>query len=413
MASVKLMIDRRTVQEDAMYPIRFRIYNNNSSTTIDIGVNVVARLFKGDPLQAVDKAFPNATVINTRVRQKYAEILAAINSLDFMGKLDRMSASDIRAFILSNRLTPDGRMREGVLPAEEVEETHSFSNAIEEHIRNCRAERTRSCYEYANAKLQAFCKQKEISFEELTYSKICAFDRWMEQSGLRMNTRGIVMRNIRCVFNNAIKEDVIPPTLYPFRKFSIKNARKEKDVLPPEVFRKLRDMELVGRKKKARDYFLLSFYLCGINPIDLYNLPLPNSDGIVTFVPQKIAHKEPLPVHLRVEPEAQAIADAYKDKYERLLVDFSNHYPYNSMKWNYAHELRLLGEELGVKLYFYVARYTWATYADHLEVSHDVISKALGHADDNITDRHYIDFDWERVYRANRKVLDYVSGVSH
>ena len=157
MASVKLMIDRRTVQEDAMYPIRFRIYNNNSSTTIDIGVNVVARLFKGDPLQAVDKAFPNATVINTRVRQKYAEILAAINSLDFMGKLDRMSASDIRAFILSNRLTPDGRMRDGVLPAEEVEETHSFSNAIEEHIRNCRAERTKSCYEYANAKMQAFC----------------------------------------------------------------------------------------------------------------------------------------------------------------------------------------------------------------------------------------------------------------
>lgn len=407
MASVKLMIDRRTVQADSMYPIRFRIYNNNSSTTIDIGVNVVARLFKGDPLQAVDKSFPNAAVINTRVRQKYSEILAAINALDFMGKLERMSAAEIRTFILSNKLTPDGRMR-GELMAEEKDETHSFTDAMREYIANSRTDKTRYAYEYANGKLEMFCKQKQITFEELTYSKICAFDRWMEQQGLKMNTRGIVFRNIRTVFNRAIKDDLIPPTLYPFRKFSIKSARKEKDILPLDVLRRLRDMPLVGRKKKARDYFLLSFYLCGINPVDLYNLPLPDVNGVVTFVRQKIAHKEPLPVHLRVEPEAESIAASYVDKYGRLFVDFSNHYPYESMKWNYAHELRLIGEELGVKLYFYVARYTWATYADHLEISHDVISKALGHSDETLTDRHYIDFDWERVYRANRKVLDYV-----
>lgn len=407
MASVKLIIDRRTLQEDSMYPIRFRIYTKNSSTTIDIGVNVVERLFKGDPLQAVDKSFPNATMINTRVRQKYSEILAALNALDFMGKLDSMSAADIRTFILSNKLTAAGRIREDVLQ-EYTSPTHSFTDAMREYIDNSRAYKTKFAYEYANTKLEAFFGQKRINFEDLTYAKICAFDRWMEQQGLKMNTRGIVFRNIRTVFNRAIKDDVIPPTLYPFRKFSIKSARKEKDILPLDVLRRLRDMPLVGRQKKARDYFMLSFYLCGINPIDLYNLPLPDKNGNVSFIRQKIAHKEPLPVHLHIEPEAQEIADCYRDKYERLFVDFSNHYAYDSMKWNYAHELRLLGEQLGVKLYFYVARYTWATYADHLEISHDVISKALGHSDETLTDRHYIDFDWERVRRANRKVLDYV-----
>lgn len=40
-----------------------------------------------------------------------------------------------------------------------------------------------------------------------------------------------------------------------------------------------------------------------------------------------------------------------------------------------------IGKKIDHHLYFYMARYTWATFADNIGVSHDVISKALGHSD--------------------------------
>lgn len=67
-------------------------------------------------------------------------------------------------------------------------------------------------------------------------------------------------------------------------------------------------------------------------------------------------------------------------------------------------------EHRGADLYW--ARYTWATLADKLGVSEKEISKGLGHVDTSIAGKFYISYDWTKVDRANRTVLDYLSNMA-
>ena len=55
----------------------------------------------------------------------------------------------------------------------------------------------------------------------------------------------------------------------------------------------------------------------------------------------------------------------------------------------------------------YWARHSWATIAASLDIPRDTIAHALGHGNNTVTDI-YIDFDQEKVDKANRRVLDWV-----
>ena len=59
----------------------------------------------------------------------------------------------------------------------------------------------------------------------------------------------------------------------------------------------------------------------------------------------------------------------------------------------------------------YWARHTWATIAHKIGVSKDVISLALGHEFGCKTTSIYIDYDMEKVDKANRQVLDYLENL--
>lgn len=61
---------------------------------------------------------------------------------------------------------------------------------------------------------------------------------------------------------------------------------------------------------------------------------------------------------------------------------------------------------------FYWARYSWATYASKIDISDSVISKALGHSVTTLAEKKYISFDWTKVDKANRQVIDYVVNIN-
>ena len=167
-------------------------------------------------------------------------------------------------------------------------------------------------------------------------------------------------------------------------------------------------LELTGELKPAQDFFLLSFYLCGINPIDLFQLYKPNRKGVVTFTRQKIAHTEPQPIHLTIPEEAQRIIERYQGA--EHLLQFTERHTYETFIRRIDRNIKRIGDMLDLHLYMYMARYTWATFADHLGVPHEVISKALGHTDSTTAERYYISFNWDKVTKANRQVIDYLHG---
>lgn len=64
------------------------------------------------------------------------------------------------------------------------------------------------------------------------------------------------------------------------------------------------------------------------------------------------------------------------------------------------------------RLTSYWARHTWATIASELNISEDVISRALGHSFSTgaAVTQVYINFNKSKIDQANRKVIDYILG---
>ena len=175
-----------------------------------------------------------------------------------------------------------------------------------------------------------------------------------------INTRGIHFRNIRAVFNRAIDDEICPQELYPFRKFKIKAAEKEKEFLPVESFRKLLELKFTKNEKTlemARDIFLLSFYFCGINPIDLFNLTEIKNNRII-FVRQKTSGKVTTPIKISIQPEAMALIEKYKG--ESKVFCFDSHYiDYK----NFYHTIQLRIRKLGKMIEQPNLSLYWARYS--------------------------------------------------
>lgn len=391
MAKVSIVLDQRKANKDGLFPIKLQITSNGTATMVSTGVFVPARAFAKGKDKPIRSAYPNSVNLNKMVYGLYLKYANAINGLLISNNVFTMTATDIREYI------------EGKKKAKPV----SLSQSLLYKKENSRAQKTGDGYSYANDTLCRFMNKSDVKFDDMNYANLCAFDRWMENNKLSINTRGNIMRYIRCAFNTAIKEDVIPRSLYPFDKFTIKRVQKAKEYISVSNMRLLINMELSSQNLTiARDLFMLSFYLCGINLTDLLSMQKPNAAGEVVYVRKKIEYHEPEPVRISLTPEARAIVDKYAGK-DRLLC-FCEEHAYNTFTRRVSFGLSRIGDMLGIHLHPYMARYTWATYADHLEISHDVISKALGHTDNSTAERYYISFDWGRVDCANRKVLDYV-----
>ncbi|MDP2235029.1 MAG: site-specific integrase [Bacteroidales bacterium] len=200
----------------------------------------------------------------------------------------------------------------------------------------------------------------------------------------------------------------------PFSKFKIPSYElPKKRSLPVEQIRAIRDAEIPAsdkRKTMARDLFMLSFYLCGINSVDLFNDPTIKEGRIIyNRMKTKDRRKDSAEMSLKIESEAQNILSKYM-KGEKPIFSklYANHLNFNR---NINKGLTQLAEELGMERFtFYSARHSWATIAiNDCHIDKYIVHQALNHVDQamKITD-YYITRDWSMIDRANRKVLDYL-----
>lgn len=398
MAKVTIILDKRVADKQGLFPVKLRISAQGSNTSISTGVYIREDAFIGEPERTIDNSYPQAKQLNQNLYALYFRYISAIVDLERSGRLAAMTASDIRNFVTGT----DAKV--------EKKEKHPFIASMRSYRNLCRADKTKEGFDYTMRLIARFRpKPEELQFEDITYQFLTEFDRQMESNGIGLATRGIVFRNMRTLYNYAINNDWVDMRLYPFRKFKIKQSHKEKVYLSEEKMHALLSLDLSAEQgngmELARDFFLLSFMLCGINPIDLYNLPAEEEQ--ISFVRQKIKFHDPQPIHIRLQPEAKYLISQHKGN-QHLINLCEKYLSFESCYHFMKHRLKKLGERIGCPdITFYWARYTWATYASKIDISDSTISKALGHADSTLAEKRYISFDWSKVDKANRRVIDY------
>lgn len=432
MARLRLDIDTRSLKNGAAQ-IRLRINHKGTSAYYGTGVYVEPRYFVGSSLyDPVSRKAPTAAVIRERVGQMVGRVDEFLNETD-RSELDRMTATDIREAALGvKRSGTDGAQGAAVASVvrsigSEVQTTNGakrnaqtgsiagrrsqtdFLSFFEQYGESRRTVKTQDSYAYAARVLREYCGARRLgslTFLDIDYARLVDFARWLESTDRSPATRHMLESYVRAAYKDAQKRRLVSRDFDPYYDYSIKPVPlKDIETLTAKEMHALMVCEpKLGGRRMGRDIALMSFYLCGANLIDLYEM----QDGEeCVFVRHKIEHRYQRELHIRIEPELAALVERYKG--DGMLLSFKAKYTnYESFRHKIAHRLRELSGELGFAVTMPKIRRTWATIAGELECPDSVINKSMGHVDATINDRSYKDYKWSQTANWNRKIIDYI-----
>lgn len=399
MATTKFYLDTRADKLNGTFPLTISISHNGTSALLPVGINLKQE--EWDPRAEKIVKHPQRQTLNTLILKRKFEIDIELLSMVSDKRMKSYKATDLKQLILN----PRDAGKEDVFFMEQ------FRRSIDMRLKAS----TREVYEHTYKRIKAFDPNYEdIRFEDINKEWLLKFEAFLAQTSPSKNARNIHLRNIRAVFNDAIDNDYT--SHYPFRRFKIRPVPTAKRSLPVEDLRILFNYPVSDSQVKYLDMFKLTFFLIGINTVDLAGLR--HTDLRHDRIEYTRAKTSRL-YSVKVEPEARAIIDRYRGV--KYLVDISDHYKdYQNYQKKLNKALKRIGEidvygrggkyhykALHPDISIYWARHTWATIAASLDIPRDTIAHALGHGNNTVTDI-YIDFDRSKVDEANRRVIDWV-----
>ena len=225
-------------------------------------------------------------------------------------------------------------------------------------------------------------------------------------------------------YNKKEKNLILIPNS-PFMEFEIpKQEATRKRAISADIIKKLWKLPYKDMKKGykstchynlAKDCFILSFCLMGINSADLYNATEMEGNTIVyNRTKTKDRRLDKAQMKVDIPRLVLPLVEKYKDKTGKRLFNFYQYYA-DEKGFNKAinYGLKEIGTILEIDdLEYYAARHSWATIAlNKVGIDKYIVHAALNHIDDamKVTDI-YIERDFVNENKANAKVVKYVFG---
>lgn len=261
--------------------------------------------------------------------------------------------------------------------------------------------------------LYRFLKSDTLSFSDINYNLLNNYKDYLTG---HPRAQSLYLGCMRHIFNEAIREynmdDNKVITNNPFNSFIIpKSASMTKNrIISDDNLIKLFNFHGTRRVGMARDCYILSFCLIGMNSVDLYECT-SYSNGVLAYDRAKTRDRRTDNAHIEITvPDIiKPLFDKYKG--DSRVFDFYKKYS-NAANFNkhINKGLHIIADILGIPHFdFYSARHTWASIArNRLGIDKYTIHEALNHVSDmSITDI-YIQKDYTNINKANEKVIAYI-----
>lgn len=401
MAQVRLFLDTRRVRKDGTSPLKISVSHRTETALISLDVHLLAEHWDGAQIIK----HPQRAMLNHHIMAYKMRADSVIYELSASGEIKRMTVAEVKKRIMGE--SASGGIGE--------DDATSFAGYFARLIDKKSNRNTKSSHRQTLKHLKAFDPNLgSLTFDDITPDWVERFELYLEGRGLSVNSRAVYLRNLRTVINDAIDNELT--SRYAFRRVKIKTQETRKRSLLADKLRELATYPCEPHQVEYRDMFMLSFYLLGINSIDLFSITKEDIiDGRIVYNRSKTGKL----YDIKIEPEARAILDRHKGA-RALLAGMDRNKDYRNYSDRINEALKRIGEVKRVgrggrkvytpilpKISMYWARHSWATIAMELDIPREVISRALGHGAKTVTDI-YIDFDRTKVDEANRRVIDYV-----
>lgn len=294
MASLRIVL-RSKKNNKGQRPLALRITQNRKSVFVYLDEYIFPEEWDDKKDKVKNRKGNNSARLNHYLETKLAEA----QNIDLELKTNK---SNYSAQELKNKLVNP------IIP----QDFFSFADVQYELIRK------ENYYRYSAEKaavnhLRSFVKNRNIEFDELTYTLLNKF-RVHCLDKLKMSKRTVfnTLCVIRTIYNKAIKSGVTNRANYPFGDNGLKLKRppSEKIGLNLSEIKKLEGHQFdKGLQKHAKCIFLFSFYFAGMRASDVLLLKWSDlKDGRLYYV----MGKNDKPVSLKVPEKALSILEQYK-----------------------------------------------------------------------------------------------------
>ncbi len=293
----------------------------------------------------------------------------------------------------------------------------SLISFFEEQIEHCKQNKqlgTACNYRRTLNSLQDFLNGKDLSFRRITETRILEYEQWLAQRGLARNSSSFYIRNLRAVYNKAVKRNLTT------QKSLFKNVytgidRTRKRAVNEDIIIRLLKMDLKNSKalNLARNLFVFSYCTRGMSFVDIAFLRKSDVvNGVITYVRRKTGQQ----LTVRIEPCAEQIIKRYANTTANSIYVFpiitaskpeEEYKQYQIALCYHNRKLKKLGRKIGenLSLSSYTARHTWATTARKKNVPISVISEGMGHTSEKTTQIYLASLENSVIDNANKKIL--------
>jgi len=265
---------------------------------------------------------------------------------------------------------------------------------------------------------ETFIGQRSIDFVDINYTLLKDFEDYLSD---RPRAQSMYLGSIRHLFREAMLEynteieTVIPYD--PFVKYQVPRqvmkkgvrALTEEDILKIYAYKG----EPNSRDQLARDCFILSFCLMGMNSADFYNAKDITYNTIrYNRTKTKDRRSDEAYIEVKIHPFIKELVEKYRGTTH--VFNFHSRYCCEStFNQNLNKGLKTVGKAVGIPdLEFYQARHTFATLSRNLmKFSKSDVDEALNHVGSYGIADVYITKDFSIINENNFKLIEKVFSI--
>ena len=267
--------------------------------------------------------------------------------------------------------------------------------------------------------LETYLGVRSLSFSFITYNMLKGFEEHLKD---RPRAQSLYLGQMRHLYREAMRrynndyEQVIKND--PFLRYKVPRQVMKKGIraLTTEQLMKIYNFQGAphSRAQLARDCFILSFCLMGMNSVDMYLCSEKKGD-IIRYNRAKTMDRraDAAYIEVKIHPFIKELVKKYSGK--NRVFNFHKRYTTPAIfNQNINLGLKDVGKAVGIKgLNFYQARHTFATLSRNLmRFSKSDVDEALNHVGSYDIADVYIKKDFSIINDNNTKLIDKIFGLT-
>ena len=277
-----------------------------------------------------------------------------------------------------------------------------------------------TCREKVETRYKDYLTGKALPFMDITPTWLTKFEKALKKKKSSKSTIGIYIRNIRVLFNLAIKKHGVKAD-YPFTEYSLKTSTGRKLALSAHQISLINNYQTdEPREQFYRDMFMFSFLANGLNLSDIARIRYSNIVGDSIYVVREKTKNKDEQTELKI-PITNQMQNIINNQGSRAIGHDAYIFPVLSPKRDeHAHyaeikqftkmvnrHIRNIAKAVDIneRVSSYTARHSWATISKNSGASTEYIKEALGHSNVLVTEKYLKSFE-DSTRREHSNIIE-------